>query len=102
MVHFGDGSFMCKIPSFGAFISGHTSNGLLTCGGQDLWDYCWRLINKQWRVMHRLIHPRWYHSSWESPRGVVLLGGKGSENSSEIVTFAKKSTEGFPLKHPIR
>ena len=92
---------MCKLKSF-LPVSRHTTNGLLTCGGTDNEYFCWRYINGFWEKMHELKHPRLYHSSWDSPKGVILIGGKWSENTSEIVTFSTNATDGFPLKHPTR
>ena len=45
---------------------------------------------------------RWYHSSWASPSGVILLGGgSNSGRTSERIQEDGTSVSGFPLEYDI-
>ena len=46
-----------------------------------------------------LIIIRYYHSSWASPSGVILMGGRYSETTTEKIQPGGTSTASFNLKH---
>ena len=103
-----DGSFLCKLPSLPDGRSGHTQTGLVACGG---WPRSTNTNSKdcltfsigmeEWKISHNLTEERIQHSSWDSPEGVVLLGGWKNENTTEILTNSGDSIPGFKLKYEI-
>ena len=61
-----------------------------------------------WELSHVLQQQRFYHSSWASPSGQVLLGGYlggphgSSSNTSELLsTSSMDSADHFPLKYGV-
>ena len=59
-------------------------------------------LQGSWSISHTLLHARFEHSSWSSPDGVVLMGGRASPNTSEILSRnSSKSSTFFPLKYDI-
>ena len=95
-VLYPDGSYMCQMPNIPDERSRHTTNGLLTCGGDKTPDTCITFTGGEWIQSHTLLHKRVYHSSWETKQGVVLI----SERTSEIVVEGTNTTiEGFALKY---
>ena len=102
-----NGTLICNLPSLPEGRFGHTQNGLIACGGGNFSDYrstCVTFQNGFWSESYNLTEPRFIHSSWSSPDGVMLLGGKGVDGNfdppvtSEILTIdgAKKD---FDLKY---
>merc|ERR1712112_511427 len=83
---------------------GHSQSGLVTCGGSggghniDIQTSCVTFSSGQWRTSHQLQKQRFYHSSWMSQHGVVLMGG-GSPSTSEILTEDGQSSPSFTLKY---
>ena len=81
------------------FIFSYGQNGPTLCGGPQ-GDDCLTLSHGEWRVSHTLLHPRWYHTSWNTPDGGVLLVGGGlSPYTTEELTNNGDSKEMFRLKH---
>ena len=81
-------SFRCLLPSLPNSRSGHTQSGLEVCGGHDsvTMTNCLTFSNGTWTTSHNLLHPRTNHTSWLSPKGVVLMGGSFSPNTSELLS----------------
>ena len=95
-----DGTYMCQMPDIPDERSRHTTNGLLTCGGDKTPDTCITFTDGDWIQSHTLLHNRVYHTSWETKLGVVLIGGGSSDRTSEIVVEGTSTTfEGFELKY---
>ena len=100
-----DGSFMCMLPSLPKPRWGHTQTGLVACGG--FWGsnekdcLTFSIGMEEWKISHTLREERSRHSSWNSPDGVVLLGGDENKNTTEILTNSGDTTTGFKLKYEI-
>ena len=82
------GASLCTLPPLPTTRFEHTQNGLLSCGGSVTTNNCVKLSVEagDWVVTHNLLEPREAHSSWESPAGLVLIGGLGSANTASILT----------------
>ena len=98
--------------------------GLVACGGfvTNTTDTCLTFTaSGEWTQTHVLLYPRYEHVrlgnenvfcldfklylyfSWQSPSGVVLLGGYESGNTSEIVLVTGiHSEQHFDLKYDTR
>ena len=90
-----NGTLICSLPSLPEAIFGHTQNGLVACGGGNYSQYrsiCFTFQNGFWLESYNLTEPRFIHSSWRSPDGVMLLGGKSIQGhfdppvTSEVLT----------------
>ena len=84
----------------------HTLTGNVLCGGvyRKTDTSCLELTEsgKGWQpYSSTLQQPRLAHSAWNSPEGIVLLGGYDSSNTTELVTRTNTSDK-FTLKDPIR
>ena len=96
----------------------HTHSGVEVCGGREWEDggssaamtrtSCVSLQGAGWELSHVLQQARYYHSSWASPSGQVLLGGYlggphgSSSNTSELLsTSSMDSADHFPLKYGV-
>merc|ERR1712066_317884 len=75
------------------------------CGGGPYFSTetsCLTLIDGTWMTTTTLLEERWYHSSWASPSGVILLGGgSNSGRTSERIQEDGTSVSGFPLEYDI-
>ena len=75
------------------------------CSGIQVGDVistCVQLTNGSWSLASTLRHPRQLHCAWRTERGLVLLGGESSRNTSELLTGDGESEEHFPLKYETR
>ena len=84
----------------------HTLTGNVLCGGvyRKTDTSCLELTEsgKGWQPYSKALQqPRLAHSAWDSPEGIVLLGGYDSGNTSELVTKTNTNDK-FTLKDPIR
>ena len=83
-LHQEDGSFVCMLPLLSLPRVGHGQSGQTACGGLGflvpiLPTYtCETFSEGKWSVSHQLKFQREKHSTWQSPEGVVLLGGSPS------------------------
>ena len=64
----------CTLPPLPSGMT-HTQDGLLSCGGLGASTTCVELSDGGWVVTHNLRQSQWFHSSWMSPAGLVLMGG---------------------------
>ena len=80
------------------------------CGGpqfdsnSNFWSDCMSFTDGNWVASHTMEASSYRagHCSWDSPNGLVLLGGWNTVNTSEILSFdTGDSMEYFPLKYPI-
>ena len=99
-----NGSYWCSLPDlpddrYGRF--GHTQSGLVTCGGwdRDTPTSCLTFSSGLWKTYHQLQHSRYWHSSWMSQHGVVLMGGGYSPTTTEILTEDGQYSSSFKLKY---
>ena len=100
-----DGSYWCSLPDLPDQRSWHSQSGLITCGGGSFYGNvrrsCLTFSAGQWNMSHRLAYQRYYHVSWISLQGVVLIGGEMSDGETETLTDDGESTEGFKLKYDL-
>ena len=80
----------------------HEQVGLTVCG--DRWNgeniqNCERFSNGQWRVSHNLLQRRYSHSMWQSPEGILLMGGTKSPNTTELLQDDGTSVHKFTLPY---
>ena len=77
-------------------------SGLMLCGGGFYSDTCLTWQSGDWVTSHNLTTERWYHTSWNTPEGVLLMGGEdfGSNNTTELILNNGSSVEMFKLKYP--
>ena len=96
-----NGSYWCSLPNLPDVRDQHTQSGLVTCGGyhSSTMTSCLTFSSGQWRTSHQLQHRRYFHSSWMSQHGVVLMGGLDSETTTEMLTEDGQSSPSFTLKH---
>ena len=99
----GDGSPWCRLPDLPAGRAAHSQAALLSCGGFGTETSCARLTAGGWRPGPALLRPRYHHCSWTSGRGTLLLGGRASGYTTELLPAnTSVSTESFPLKYDTR
>ena len=94
-----NGSSLCSLPDLPDDHRGHTQSGLVTCGGAYTLTSCYTLTSGVWTKSHTLRHERYYHSSWISPMGIVLMGGIVSETTTELLTDDGQSMDYFSLQY---
>ena len=73
-----NGTRMCSLPDLPEERWQHSQNGLLSCGGSDtpsVRRLCVTFAAGNWKKTHILGTPRYAHTGWASPRGVLLIGG---------------------------
>ena len=102
-----NGSYWCSLPYLPQSRSGHTQSGLLACGGfnkdeSDIRTSCSSFTDGHCRTSYQLQQSRHAHSSWMSQHGVLLIGGTGSQLTTEILTKEGQSSASFTLKYKIR
>ena len=92
----------CIIPDLPDDRRLHTQAGAMLCGGGDTNDTslsCLNFSSNVWDVMtFKLNFRRQSHVSWQSKKGLVLMGGFYSVNTTELVNN-EGSTEYFTLQH---
>ena len=107
-----NGSQWCSLPDLPMHRDSHTQAGRRVCGGSQydsdpstgLWSNCLTFTDGDWVASHTMEASSYRagHCSWDSPDGLVLLGGWNTVNTSEILSFdTGDSMEYFPLKYPI-
>ena len=84
----------------------HTLTGNVLCGGayDGTSSSCLKLKSNGagWQSYSPgLVEPRMAHSAWQSPDGVVLMGGYYSGDSTELVT-STGSTSQFTMNDTVR
>ena len=97
----------CTIPPLPTARWGHTQDGLLGCGGSggtDTSRTCAKFsaLAGGWVVSHNLLEDRSLHSSWQSPAGLVLIGGVGSGSrttTSLLSSSDSSSSSNFTLQY---
>ena len=87
----------CLLPSLPDNRAGHTMDSLEICGGSDsstTTTTCITFTSGQWVTSHALTEERWYHTSWSTDAGIILVGGSGSGMTTEIISQGEY--EGVP------
>ena len=107
------GNVSCRIPDLPGGRGTHSMNNNTICGGQytegsrrrrrqasdSPYVTCLKLTPSGWSRSHTLRHARAAHSSWQVEDGIILLGGWGSRNTSEIAKTDGTTEESFNLKY---
>ena len=57
----------------------------MACGGAITPDTCLQLVDGVWITSHKLKTSRDRHTSWTTTDGVLLIGGYGEFQSTELV-----------------
>ena len=99
----GEVESTCELPSLPGIRGSHSMVTNTACGGftgQEGLDTCISLTEGQWTQTHTLPSPRYAHSTWKIPDGVVLLGGSVGPQADLVKPIANSSTEMiFTLKY---
>ena len=83
----------------------HSATGLTLCGGTvngDTWKTCSTFTVGQWETSHQLGVQRDNHVSWDSPVGIIIMGGTDIEARQTTETLSPNSsttTPAFPLAY---
>jgi len=94
-----DGTSDCRIPDLPDERIGHSMDGKIICGGQNTGNSCLKFEDGSWIAFPwKLKQKRAYHVSWKRQENVILMGGRDSPESSEVVSDYGSQT-GFPLKY---
>merc|ERR1739838_720789 len=93
----------CTLPDLPNDRFGHSMDGLVLCGGgySNIGTNCLSFTSGQWNTSHTLLHSRYCHSSWMSEEGLVLIGGRGSPTTTELLQDSN-SVPYFDLKYRTR
>ena len=97
----------CSLPSLPAPRADHSQSGLTACGGwaellqwETTLHSCVTFIAGVWKRSHTLSKSRLYHVAWQSPAGILLMGG--TEQTSELVSATTSTTSlGFDMPDKI-
>ena len=94
----------CSLPSLPEERQSHTMDGLLICGGYRPSDTtCLSFSSGGWITSNTLVERRYRHTSWQTDKGVVLMGGIHSDTTSEIVPMdGEQGVSSFYLRHETR
>ena len=93
---------LCTLPSLPGARNRHSQSGLTACGGQDsqAQDTCTTFSNGAWTTSHHLDPFRKSHVSWNSPSGLMLLGGNYSPRTTALLsTTSSSSSAHFDLPY---
>ena len=97
-----DGTPWCSLPDLPEGRMFHTQTGLLACGGLHTTFSCIKFSGGKWKPSHKLKKEHYYHSSWASPLGTVLMGGMDNDKTTELLDDTTGvSIMHFPLKYKI-
>ena len=97
----------CSLPSLPAPRADHSQSGLTACGGwggilvqEATRTTCVTFAAGVWKRSHTLSKERWHHVAWQSPSGILLIGGLTP--TSELLSSTTSTTSpGFNLKEDI-
>ena len=81
-------STVCTLSSLPDDRNRHSQSGLTACGGKDTHarDTCTTFSNGAWTTSHNLDPTRKNHVSWNSPNGLMLLGGGNSMRTTSLLS----------------
>ena len=82
----------------------HKQVGLTVCGDHWYGDNvknCKIFSDGQWRVSHNLLQERIFPSIWQSPEGILIMGGWYSPNTTELLQDDGTSVYKFTLPYPL-
>ena len=99
-----NGTSICELPLMSQSKWVHTQSRLTACGDGGNEDRsCINFEAGSWTTLtDELVYPRYYHSSWVTPQGgILLIGGTASPTTTEIVYQNGTSIRSFDLKYNI-
>ena len=77
----------CTLPPLPDARYRHSQSGLTACGGvYPTGGTCTTFSNGAWATSHNLDQDRMNHVSWNSPIGLMLLGGGISERTTSLLS----------------
>ena len=93
----------CTLPSLPMARLSHTQSGLTACGGfgellqwETTLHSCVTFAAGVWKRSHTLAKKREFHFAWQSPSGILLMGGP--EQTSELLSATTSTTSlGFDM-----
>ena len=92
----------CTVPPLPASRHSHTQDGAVACGGSGVTatrTSCVSLTASGWTTSHQLVEGRVSHVSWLSPAGLLLMGGRHSDQTTELLTDTGSSSPSFDLEY---
>ena len=89
----------CSLPDLPDRRVGHTQSGAVVCGGFHTRSSCLTFSSGGWTQSHTLLEERYRHSTWKSPRGLLLMGGQYSPKTTELLHDDGTSSKQFDLEH---
>ena len=98
---FTNGTSLCSLPDLPEPRYAHSQNGPMLCGGSERAVYdrpnmrqsCVKFCDGFWNETHSSLQmPRTNHGSWASPGGLMLIGGGGWKETSEVLSDDGQST----------
>ena len=104
-VLFTNGSSICELPQLSQSKRYHTQSGLTACGGyvSGTERSCIKFEDGSWTTLtDNLVESRYWHLSWVTPDGdILLIGGFYSHSltTTEIVYQNGTSIRSFDLKY---
>ena len=97
---------LCTLPPLPEGRSRHSQSGLTACGGKGHGSpalTCTTLSNGAWTTSHNLDPARRNHISWNSPSGLMLLGGGYSKGTTSLLSSSSSSvSDQFELPYDTR
>ena len=99
-----DGTWNCPMPPLPEPRRAHTQTGPVVCGGYGGEKSCITFISGDvnWKKTHTLAKDgRRMHTAWDSPQGIVLIGGE-DRSTSEILLESGDTSPGFNLDYITR
>merc|ERR1719369_1453224 len=91
----------CVLPSLPEQRITHTMDLLTICGGLDTLTTCITFSSGRWMTSHVLPEERWYHTSWATGTGsILLLGGEARPDTTTTVTQDEyQGKPGFSMQY---
>ena len=92
----------CQLPEVsGERFAAHSASNLTLCGGDFTRSLCVSLTPTGWLATTHLVRERFYHSAWDSPSGLRLLGSAVLANlkTTEVIRPDGTSEESFTLQY---
>ena len=94
----GDGT-TCTLPKMSVRRTHHTQAGPTVCGGLQKQPNCMTFKNGKWITSHNLKEKRDGSVSWNSPNGIMLLGGTANQKTELLSSTSTTTTEQFTLPY---
>ena len=89
----GQSCLLPRLPSPGR--DRHTQSSLTACGGEETGSSC-LTFDGEWEQSHSLSEERDSHVSWQSPAGILLMGGgypySDDSTSTELLSNTDTTT----------